>query len=441
MSKEMAWFVDESRVVEQLPYALRCWLALERFHLHKAHIFQNLSRDPGFDLRHLPQHCQPFWLPCYWVPREHLFVYESKHERRGFQPFCAGGSPTGEVLFPIHPSVVEDFWLFLKKSGARDVRDDGLRLWALPTSSTRTLLVWPDGAGDQAVFVKTSLHSDILGDRRITRIRAGRSVGLNRLIEAERVRLPSKWRVLPEVLGLSTRHSLDSGALIRLVPEEIKDGRVLVAPLFSLLGGDCPRRPLLFSLLERADMEAVRFVDELLCAPFATLWVELTFHHGLILEAHGQDLLLGLSSEGIPTGDFYYRDLEGLQVDWELRRYKGRQEPDLPNRWAWREAYGTLGYRFCDFVWYKWEISLFNYLRMVLGEVELSLREWYDRGLVRGPKCGEGELTMLFSRHLFGALEQTLNHALGTPYDVLASLNRFLIDLMRCRKEVLHGDH
>lgn len=435
----IAWETDGRDIIEQLPAGLRNWLTLERFHLHKADLFQNCPKDSGFDPRYFPQHCQPFRLPCYWVARKDLYVYGCQHEAMDRQPFSAGSSPDERILFPIHPSVLGDFQSFLSNVDAGDARVDGPCLWALPTSSTRTLLVWPEGAGDQAVFVKTSLHSQILGDRRITRIRAGRSVGLNRLIDQQRAQLPPELHVVPEVLGLATRHALDSGALIRLVPSEIKDGRALVAPLFSLLGGDGGRVPLLLTLLERTDMEPVRFVDALLCASFAPLWVDLTFRHGLILEAHGQDLLLGLSAQGVPSGQFYYRDLEGLQVDWELRLRRGWPEPDLPNGWAWRETYGTWGYRYCDFIWYKWEISLFDYLRFVLGEVELSLREWHERGLVRGPKCREGELTMLFSHHIFSAIERLFNAPMGVPYDILRSMNRFLIALLKFRRATMQG--
>lgn len=431
--------VNDRAIVEQLPVGLRSWLTLERFHLHKADMFQDRARDAAFDRRYFPQHGQPFRLPCYQVPRKYLYVHGCQHDAMDRQPFSAGSAADERILFPIHPSALDDFEPFLTEADARDASEDGLFLWAVPTSSTRTLLVWPDGAGDRAVFVKASLHSQIFGDRRITRIRAGRSVGLNGLVEQVSAHLPPALRVVPEVLGLSTRHSLDSGALIRLVPSEIKDGRAQVAPLFSLLGGDEGRVPLLLALLERTDMEPVRFVDELLCASFAPLWAELTFRHGLILEAHGQDLLLGLTAQGVPTGHFYYRDLEGLQVDWELRRHLGWPEPDLPNGWAWREAYGTWGYAYCDFLWYKWRISLFDYLRLVLFEVESSLREWHDRGLVRGPKCGEGEITMLFSRHLFAALERLFNQSLGAPYDILGSLNRFLIELMQFRKVEMRG--
>src|SRR5690606_38498672 len=116
----------------------------------------------------------------------------------------------------------------------------------------------------------------------------------------------------------------------------------------------------------------------------------LSLGHGLILEAHGQDLLLELTPELTAARGFVYRDFEGLQVDWELRRQRGWPPEDMPHDWSWRETYGSWNYPLSDLVWYKWWISLFNYLRLVLFEVETSLREWHDRGLVRGSKCGEG---------------------------------------------------
>lgn len=37
------------------PSALQRLMDLERFHFHKAEMFQQLSRDPSFDTRFLPQ--------------------------------------------------------------------------------------------------------------------------------------------------------------------------------------------------------------------------------------------------------------------------------------------------------------------------------------------------------------------------------------------------
>lgn len=428
----------EENVIEQLPPALGDWMALERLHLHKPTIFQSTARDPAFDVRYFPQNCRPFLLPCYWVPRTHLHVRGAQPPAADQLSFLAGESSHERVLFPMHPSAVEEYRTFLSETEARDAVSDGLCIWALPTSSTRTLLVWPDGAAHQAVFIKTSLHSPIFGDRRVSRMKVGRSIGLSKVVTDSHSQLPGTLHFLPEIIGFSPRRTPDSGAVVRLVPREIVDGRVRMAPLFALLGGSQGHEPLLPTLVERSGMEPMRWVEQVLCASFAPLWLEMALRHGLILEAHAQDLLLGLSADGMPSGHFYYRDFEGLQVDWELRRGNGWPAPhDMPNAWAWRETYGTWGYRYCDLLWYKWRISLFDYLHFVLHETESSLREWHQRGLIRGPACAEDELTEIFSGYLFTALEQMFNVRVGPPYNVYRFLNRFLILLAKLRKQAL----
>jgi hypothetical protein len=425
-------------VIGQLPPALREWMTRERFQLHRPDMFQHPARDPGFDTRYFPQHCRPFRLPCYWMQRKHLYVHGS--DESGERLHFGAGAGDERILFPVHPSELEEFRAFLRAVDAIDASEHDRPLWAVPTSSTRTLLVWPDGAGHRAVFVKTSLHSRIFGDRRVTRTKVARAIGNGKVIR--QASLPSEFRVLPEILGFSARKAPDSGALIRPVPPEIMDGSVRVAPLFSLLGGEEQGRvPLLLEMLEHTDQPPVEYVDELLCATFAPLWVTLALNHGLIVEAHGQDLLLALSPAGVPSGSFYYRDLEGLQVDWELRHGRFGSPPSLPDEWAWRETHATWGYRYCEFVWYKWRISLFDYLRLVLNEVETSLRQWHDQGRVRGPKCREGELTMLFSERLFAAVERQFNVSLGAPYDILAALNRFILALFKVRRALIQTNN
>lgn len=432
--------LSDQGVIGQLAPWLQHWLELERFHLHRADRYQDRSRDPGFEVRYLPQHAAAFRLPCFWVPRRSLQVY-GRQTAAGELDFFAGSGADERVLFPIHPSAIDHYRTFLADAGAEDAAKRGQCIWALPTSSTRTLLVWQDQAPQTAVFVKTSLHSPLFGDRRLLAKSVGRSVGLSGLVQGEREELPDALSCLREPVGFAPRSSPElGGAVIRSIPPHIKQGHIRVAPLFSLLGGDGDRVPLMLTLLERSGMQPLQWLEQVLCAPFARLWAELSLGRGLILEAHGQDLLLQLTPDLAAVRGFLYRDFEGLQVDWELRRQRGWPTPaNMPHDWSWRETYDSWNYPLSDLVWYKWWISLFNYLRLVLFEVETSLREWHDGGLVRGPKCGEGELTMLFSRHLFAAIERQFNQSPGAPYDVLGSLNRFLIQLKQLRRASMQG--
>ena len=311
----------------QLPVALQQWMALERFHLHQVEKFQRMSRDPSFDTAHLPQNGGVFRLPTYRVSRRHLHLLGGQPQNTDTMRFVTGAQSQEQVLFPIHPSTLGHYREFLLNARACDVAQEGLCIWAAPTSSSRTLLAWQDGAPQNAVFVKTSLFSPLFGDRRIRRVQAGRSVTLSAMLADEADELPRALSYLTETLAFTSRQAPHTGAIVRTIPEAIKTGRVRLAPLFSLLGGSGDNVPLLLTILERTGMPPLQFVHDVLCKPFAQLWLELSMNSGWILESHGQDLLLELSPELTFQGRFYYRDFEGLQVDWELRRWLGRARP------------------------------------------------------------------------------------------------------------------
>lgn len=430
---------DSATAVAQLPAALQRWLMLERFHLYQVEKFQRLSRDPTFDPAYLPQSGSVFRLPTYRVSRRHVHLLGGQPQNTDTMRFVTDAGSDEQVLFPIHPSALGHYREFLLNARARDVAQEGLHIWAAPTSSSRTLLAWLDGVPQSAVFIKTSLHSPLFGDRRIRRVQAGRSVTLSTMVANEANELPRALGYLPEILACTTRQAPYTGAIVRAIPEAIKTGRVRLAPLFSLLGGSGDHVPLLLTILERTGTSPLQFVHEVLCKPFARLWLELSMSFGWILEAHGQDLLLELSPELKFQGRFYYRDFEGLQVDWELRRRLGRAAPPgMPHAWEWRDAYDSLGnYPYCSLLWYKWRTSLFQYLHFVLHETEASLREWRQRGLIGGPACAEDEVTEIFSGCLFAALEQMFNVRVGPPYDVYRFLNRFLLLLTKLRRQAL----
>lgn len=430
---------DYRDAIQQLPSALQRLMDLERFHLYKTEMFQQLSRDPGFDTRFLPQNCGAFRLPCFWIRRKYLQVYGHQFDAGAEQRFVSGGEDE-QVLFPVHPTVLPDLSAFLSKVDARDAAHDGVCIWAVPTSSTRTLLAWPDLEPEKAIFIKVSLHSPIFGDRRIDSMRAARSVGLSGLVRDSQPELSAALSYFPEHCGFVLRRAPGSGAVLRSIPREVKEGQVTIAPLFSLLGASGGRAPMLLTILERIGMEPLQFIDNALCEPFAKLWLVMSLQHGLIFEAHGQDVLLALSPELRPLGQFYYRDFEGLQVDWDLRRRRGWPAPHgMPHDWSWRETYATWGYIYSDLLWYKWRISLFGHMCLVLREIELSLRDWHDRAVIVGCKCADGEVTMIFSRHLFRAVEDMFGVRISPQYDVYHHLNRFLLLLLKLRRQMLEG--
>lgn len=424
----------------QLPTSLRILATLERFHLHLLEVFQDTSRDPNFDTRFFPQYGGVFRLPCFWVPRESLYVFGSKQDSDELSLFRETPA-RAEAMIAVHPASLGRFKEFLQNVGARDVADDGRCIWAAPTSSTRTLMVWPDGAPEEVLFIKTTLYSPIFGDRRLRTTDVARSTSLSALMDALRSSLPSTLDYLPERVGVVPRCIQDGGMIARSIPRILKNNEIVVAPLFALLGGAPVRTPLLLTLLQNRDCEPLRFVEDVLCAPFTRMWVHMSLKYGLLLEAHSQDLLIAFSTDMTPLRRFYYRDFEGMQVDWELRRSLGLSTPaELPRAWCWEESNRpTVSYGYSN--WFLVYTSLFHFVDSVVRQAEISLREWWKVGLLSGPRVREGDVTAVFSAHMNAAVEEMFGARWRPRCDACASPNRFVQELMRLRAELVSPSH
>ena len=440
--------IEQNGIIEQLPPALQKLAAFERFHLRHVDVLQYKPRDPYFDTRYLPQHCGAFKLPCFWIQRRHMHVYGGQPAADDDLCVVSGSGWRDRVLFPIHPTCIAAYRDFLADVRAVAVENEGPCIWAVPTSSTRTLLAWPDQDPDKAIFMKTTLHSNLLGDRRVYLRSAGCSVGLSQLINSASP-LPQGLQCLAEPLSVVPRRMPDSGALFRLLPAGVGANERTVAPLFALAGGRESSRPLLVSLAESHGVDPAGFVEEVLCAQFARVWLSAYADQGLILEAHGQNFLLPLTLELSPLNGFVYRDLEGASVDWTLRRSRGLLAPDLlPHSWAWRETYETKGWSYGEPVWNKLRIALLQYLRMFLDDLDQALVQWQQRRMIAATTFSRDDATRLFSKHIMQAVEEIFG-ARGTAEDsiqagdervVYRSVTRFVSFLMRVRKQALSAN-
>lgn len=426
-------------VIGQLPQSVQTWIDLERFHLHRIDLFQMRERDPSFDQRYLPQNCGAFSLPCYLAKSRHFFVYGSSGGVDGPLRFWDRRPDDDGVLFSVHPTCLSWCRDFLSSIDAQEVAAIGERLWAVPTSSTRTLLVWPDGAPERAALVKTSLRSPMFGDRRLHLKTVAGSVGRSLLVDLLRPNLPASFCCFYEPLGFVPRRMQDHGMILRLLPAEILDGSVIAVPMFALLSGGLGGSSLLVKVLERSGMDARQFAEDVLCAPFASLWLDLAMRHGLLIEAHAQDLLLALAPDLMPLKRFYYRDFEGLQVDWELRTARGFASPqDMPNEWSWHDTYVSAGVPHSQLAWYKFNTSLFNYLHFVLHEFETTIKRCPpSERLLRGP-LRDDEITLMFSRAMRKAIEDLFGVRTAQPiYNIYREFPRFCAHMMKVRLECM----
>ena len=427
-------------VIQELGPSLRALLEFERFHLQDVDTFQNTSRDPSFDRRYLPQNCGAIRLPCFWIPRKYLHVYG--HYARDAIEFSLvrGEGLEQSVLFPIHPLSLHLYRELLSTTNAREVAADGPCVWAVPTSSVRTFLAWPDSQPQKAVFLKTSLHSKAFGDRRLHRRKVCSSVGLSGLVTAATAALPEALRYFPENIGFVPRSMSDSGAIVRSIPREISNNDAYVAPLFALTSERSNGLPLLLRLARNQGLPPLEFMEQVLCAPVARWWLHMAMRHGFIVEAHGQDLLLGLTPDLRSSGQTYYRDFEGLAVDWELRSHQGLRTPDdMPGAAAWHDTYASWEYRGSQMLFYKLMLSLSDYLDLVLAPINRSLVTWQQRGLLGQSSIHEDDLAGLFSRYLFDELAKLFNVNPGSCFNVAQSRARFIGLLLKLRQRLVVG--
>lgn len=427
----------ESTVMCAAERSLRKLIAFEQRNLWKPDRFRRGGDDSQFDIRYLPESREIFRLPSFWLKRRHLYVYGRKEEGEILPGVGHGCGLDGQMLFPVHPVELERYLQFFEHVEAKDSTSDGVDLLATPTSSVRTLLVWRNGHPEAAVFIKFSLCTRMLGDRRLRRQTVARSIGLSRLVEESENVLPPGMNYFHENLGLIPRLLPDSGVIIRTIPRRILDDSAVVAPLFALMGGQSKNQPLLLNLFE-VGQSAVALLVDALFEKFARIWVELVFSFGLILEAHAQDLLLLFSQDMVPAGEFYYRDFEGLTVDWHLRRSKGLRDTEmLPNAYDWFQTYNTWGYPRAQLVSRKMWISLYDYLYLFLGELEGAVREWEACGVRIEPPFGRDSLGNTFLRYLRKVIHEKFGLRESERYDAVQNLHRFVKFLMEVRKGVM----
>jgi hypothetical protein len=427
--------IGSEETIEQLPESLQKLLQWERRHLHKIQSFQRLEFDPSFDVRYFPQNCGAFPLPCFWIPRRSVVMFGCEDVDADELPLFKECGSARKVLFPIHPTSLRHYSRLLSEVGAEDARSSGLLVWAVPTSSTRTLLAWPDGKPQLALFFKTSLHSPIFGDRRLQTRIVARSVGTSTVLQHMRDALPPGFSCFPESTGMVPRALQDAGVIVRHIPSELKSGAVFAAPLFAMLGG-C--EPLLLTMLQRAKIEPLQFVREILVAPYARMWLHLSMKNGVMPEGHGQDLLIGLTPELKPLGRFFYRDFEGMQVDWELRRARRLPTPlRLPNASEWHLTYETWGDPYSQLISYKYYFSLAGFADLVLNEIEESLMAWQADGLIQMADSQKGFLLRMFSQEMQVLLHDMfdLHPRAGSTFET--SRAKFLMVLLALRTRLM----
>ena len=253
-----------------------------------------------------------FEVPCLKIPKEKVSIYLDNPNTELLKYYIHNDT----VLFPVHPEIFQDdktaFIEELRKYPSESIR-------VSPTASTRTVMTKMEDIPHH--FIK--LHYP----RRISRfIRRLRCNNIQNSIEVSKdlrcLTLP-KFAYLPETIGICYGSGPESwGFIIReYTPRPVTKNKILI-PMFALYAQDDKNvsdPPLLIQLIQYLNKDPATFVLSHIMQPIIEMWCTVLRSRGILFEAHGQNTLLELNSEGNPIR-IIYRDLD-VYVDPEIRKH------------------------------------------------------------------------------------------------------------------------
>jgi hypothetical protein len=267
------------------------------------------SRVPTFDI------------PVFEVPSGELNIYSADPDPAILRLYTS----EDRTRFCVHPQLLDAHGddPYLKRARSFGKAGEGVQV--SPSSSTRTLYVH---GVDPPHALK--LHFPFRVSRYGRRMRdevVEQAISVSRELQRGLGSMGPRFAFLREVLGVTyqdlrpqTTRGENWGYLVReMTPfPATREGRPLV-PGFSLYGLDFfepGKPPLLFELLEERDPRT--YVLEQIMFPIIHHWVGCFLNFGLLLEPHGQNILLELGSGG-DLSRVVYRDLN-LGIDNRRRR-------------------------------------------------------------------------------------------------------------------------
>jgi len=265
-----------------------------------------------------------FPVPAFLVPPEELNLYRANPHPSLLSQFSQGG----EIHFCVHPQLLghpgADPYMARILSFPRAPR----RIMASPSSSTRTLFV-RDSDPPHALKLHFPFRISRYGRRMRDEV-VEQAVNVSRELEGGAGAMDPSFAFLREVLGITfknlqpeTPRGENWGFLVReLTPFPSTGEERPLVPGFSLYGRDFFEpsiEPLIHTLM--ADRDPSTFILEEVMLPIIRHWVSCFLEFGLLLEPHGQNVLLEMG----PTGTVHrivHRDLN-LGVDNRRRRDVG----------------------------------------------------------------------------------------------------------------------
>lgn len=369
--------------------------------------------------KYKPENSQIFEVTSYWVDKKELHFFESAYISDQLKNlFQRAHQGRQQALFLVHPESESLFHKFLEKAPT------GPRFWATSTASSRTLLMWPEGRPELAFFGKLSLNKEIGGVvRTIPRGEVARSLGTNEVLYLNANKLPSSFHFMPESLSLIPIGFERGGMIIREIPKDLASGKRRFIPLFSLYAERGEKMPLLAEMINQSGLNPQAFVKSKIITPFVKQWMELVLVHGISMEPHAQNVLIGLNSEGLPDGTFMHRDFGGFNLNLEAFPKLETMRPTLlPRATTVFEDYHQ------NFVRSSVNQGLQTYFDQgFVYNLDQKLPQWVKKGWI--PEYGERNLfflnstDQLFSKMIYAVMAEefgklTDSHVQLTPDDL-----------------------
>lgn len=319
-------FRDPSELTK-LPAPVVEWYRMETRLLSKsmrpgvfAPIHQNTQRQ-----EFTPEAARVFELNAYWIPEDELKIYESAHTPDLLGGFHRTRNGRNEVLFLIHPES-ENYYAKLEFKAA-----ESEKFLAAATASSRSLLVWQESMPSKPFVAKLSLDAIIATtDRTISGKETAASIGVDRIL-GQMYDLPPSFSVFHEEFGAIPKGMERGGMILRSFPS-VGDPNRLLVPFFSIAMTPADGSlPLALRMAKATGKDPRRFIIENIIEPFVEQWATLAIDHGVLMEPHGQNILLEVGSDLRPTGRIVHRDFGGFNIDLNYVREQYRLNPaDLP---------------------------------------------------------------------------------------------------------------
>jgi hypothetical protein len=292
------------------------------------------SRHSGYTEakeRYRPETGDPeFGLPVFEIPASEVHVRTANPAPDLAATYLRGDT----VLFCVHPQVLEEKPDDPYVGRVLFFGDPRESIRVSPSSSTRTLYVLAH-SHPHALKVHFPFRVSRYG-RRMREEVVSQAITVSGELEGGITSMDRRFAFLREVIGVSQKNlhpeasrGENWGYLVRdMIPFPANPEARPLVPGFSLYGSDVldpGRTPLLFDLLGEGDPR--RLVLEEIMLPIVRHWVACFLKFGLVLEPHGQNVLLELDGAD-QISRIVHRDLS-LGIDMRRRREAGLQDGDL----------------------------------------------------------------------------------------------------------------